>query len=155
MPHISKSLALGLPKVRCKAMTRDGDQCKQIVSPGFTVCRMHGAASPLAIEAAKKRLAEMLPEAMKAVADTVKQKRHWPSKLNAAREVLDRTIGPVKRASEPGSSGITVNLGIFGHAALTEGSGDADAIDAIAEGRPSVDVIDVTPSRRLPEANRE
>lgn len=42
----------------CGAMTRDGDGCKNPPMRGQKRCRMHGGATPVAREAAKRRIAE-------------------------------------------------------------------------------------------------
>lgn len=48
---------------RCTAHSRTGEQCKNRPMVGQTVCRMHGGATPVARQAAARRLAEQAAHA--------------------------------------------------------------------------------------------
>lgn len=88
------------PEHRCTATSKTGQrQCRQQAIPGGTVCRFHGGAAPQVIRAAKLRLAALVDPSIDAMAHLVKQNKHLPSKLGAAKDVLDRNQLGAKQIS--------------------------------------------------------
>jgi hypothetical protein len=110
----SPSRTLGLQPVRCRARKTDGsgEQCKQWAGPGAEFCRFHTGRTPVQLQKQLARLAELLPDAVTAIGDTVRQNTHYPAKLNAAKELLDRIAGPVQRLSKEPERAININLGV-------------------------------------------
>lgn len=101
------------------------------------MCRYHGGAARHVIRKARERIERiLLPKAVIAAEDALDQREHWPTTLNAAKEILDRTLGPVRGGKEEGASQPVIQIGI------------AFASDARPDTTP---VIDVTPVKRLPE----
>lgn len=53
------------------------------------MCKMHGGGAPQVQRAAKQRLKDLVPNAVDALSDIVRDKAH-PQRLAAAREILER-----------------------------------------------------------------
>lgn len=58
----------GIPMAQCSATSRHGQQCKHPAIPGATVCPYHGGSAPQVREAARRRLLELVPDAVEAMA---------------------------------------------------------------------------------------
>lgn len=106
------------PKHRCKAKSKSsGNQCRQSAIPGGTVCRYHGGAAPQVKRAAALRLAQLVDPAIDAQAYLLKQTKHLPSKLGAAKDVLDRNgLGQKTSIKTPDGTeieGATTNVQIY------------------------------------------
>lgn len=116
-----------------------GRQCEVPRLLGQKVCRVHGGGSPQALKKARERLAALVPEADRALADMVTQRDHLPTTLNAVKEVYDRVEGPVKGGGL--GSGIQVQVGFL---MPKNGNGDgAVGIRVLADGTTvDADVIE-------------
>lgn len=92
----SRTAALhGQPRAQCAAHSRTGNRCKHPAILGGSVCPYHGGSAPQVREAARRRLLELVPDAVEAMAqmagiiegskdvkDEVRQR--------AAADILDR-----------------------------------------------------------------
>lgn len=84
------------PVVRkCHATNRSGGRCGHAAIPGGNVCRFHGGASPQVIDAARRRLAELVLPSIEALYDVMKDSpKDRKAIVMAAREVLSRAGYP-------------------------------------------------------------
>lgn len=121
-------------RVKCTAKAKQsGAQCRSWAIPGGVVCKLHGGGSPQALKKAAERLKALIPKVDKALADSLEQREHWPTVLNASKEVLDRVEGAVQRAEKAGS-GVVVHIGaLFGDAPKAIGIKVERVVDADAE----------------------
>jgi len=81
------------PKRRCKARNRQGNQCGQAPAIGQEVCRLHGGASPQALNAARRRLeaaAERMAKNLLNLADNDQGNTPSYVQLQAINSALDR-----------------------------------------------------------------
>ena len=91
---------------RCHARSKTtGQQCRQAVVPGATVCHYHGGAAPQVKEAAQDRLRALQHPAIDRLAQLIDQDQFPTVALGASKDVLDRTLG---RAAE----NVTVTHGV-------------------------------------------
>ena len=113
----------------CKAHTNQGPRrglpCALYAIRGGTVCPYHGGRAKQVKAAAERKLREMVPLAHDAIEQCLTQNAHMPSKLGAAKEVYNRTLGPVggKDEGPKGPTGPIINIGV-------KIGGVPDAIDA-------------------------
>ena len=71
-----------------------GDRCQKQAIAGGTVCRFHGGAAPQVKAAAAKRLLALQHPAIDCLSDLIAGRKEYPSvAYQAARDVLDRTMG--------------------------------------------------------------
>ena len=95
--------AVLLGERRCTATAKEtGERCGRAPALGQTVCNLHGAKSPLSIQAARERLLEMVEPALAALLRTLEShgaicptcgrsdSDRDPTVVSAARVVLDR-----------------------------------------------------------------
>jgi len=85
----------GHPKAqRCHARSKTtGQQCKQAVVPGATVCHYHGGAAPQVKEAARERLRAMIYPALAAWEELLEQKEFPTVRFSTAREIVNHEFG--------------------------------------------------------------
>lgn len=86
-----------LPPVMCKAhSSRTGEPCKKYAIVGGAVCNTHGGSSPHVKEAAKKRLAALVDDALYGIEKLAGVGGHGLSaenenvRLRALQDLLDR-----------------------------------------------------------------
>lgn len=78
-------------RMLCKAKRRDGELCKAPAVTGMRVCKLHGAKSPQAKQAARIRFADMAAPAMAKTFQLMMNATSENTQLNAASSILDRT----------------------------------------------------------------
>lgn len=78
-------------RMLCKAKRRDGQLCKAPAVTGMRVCKLHGAKSPQAKQAARIRFADMAAPAMAKTFQLMMNAGSENTQLNAASSILDRT----------------------------------------------------------------
>ena len=79
---------------RCHARSKTtGQQCRQAVVPGATVCHYHGGAAPQVQEAARERLRAMIHPALQAWAELLEQTEFPTVRFSTAREVVNHEFG--------------------------------------------------------------
>lgn len=78
---------------RCTARRSDGSRrCRRGAIAGGTVCPHHGGAIPRVKDAARRRLPDLVPAAMRVMGDVLEDPDAKDAdRLRAASEVLDRT----------------------------------------------------------------
>lgn len=76
----------------CTARSKTtGKQCGRGAIPGGNVCTYHGGKAPQVIDAARRRLAALVDPAIGALEHLISPRnRHAPSRLGAAKDILDR-----------------------------------------------------------------
>lgn len=79
---------------KCSATNRHGQPCKAWAIVGGTVCRTHGGAAPQVREAARQRILDLVPLAVRTL-DAIAGDPDQPAaaRVRAAVEILDRGIG--------------------------------------------------------------
>ncbi len=83
-------MSLKHTSVKCSAQRKHGrGPCGRWAIPGGTVCKMHGGSAPQVQRKAQERLKALVPNAVDALEQIVKDKKH-PQRLAAAREILGR-----------------------------------------------------------------
>ena len=93
-------------EARCTATNRKGQRCGKPHIPGGTVCRMHGGAAPQVLKAAKERLLELQPRAIRRMGELIEQTEFPTVAFAASRDILDRTDGkPVEKVTVTGEDG--------------------------------------------------
>ncbi len=76
---------------RCGAAKRDGDPCRKQPMRGTNRCRLHGGASPQAQRRARERIRDAADHAAAALIGFMENADvPWPTRLAAARDLLDR-----------------------------------------------------------------
>lgn len=83
---------------RCHAHSRSGAQCKQPAIHGGAVCRYHGGAAPQVQASAQARLLALQFPAIARLGQLVEQTDYPSTAYQAARDVLDRTLGKPKES---------------------------------------------------------
>ena len=78
-------------RMLCKAKRRDGELCKAPAVTGMRVCKLHGAKSPQAKQAARIRFADMAAPAMAKTFQLMMNANSENTQLSAASSILDRT----------------------------------------------------------------
>ena len=79
---------------RCHARSKTtGQQCRQAVVPGATVCHYHGGAAPQVKDAARERLCAMIHPALQAWAELLEQKEFPTVRFSTAREIVNHEFG--------------------------------------------------------------
>lgn len=78
-------------RMLCRAKRRDGELCKAPAVTGMRVCKLHGAKSPQAKQAARIRFADMAAPAMAKTFQLMMNANSENTQLNAASSILDRT----------------------------------------------------------------
>jgi hypothetical protein len=92
---------------RCHARSKTtGQQCKQAVVPGATVCHYHGGAAPQVQNAARERLRALIYPALTAYEELLEQKEFPTVRFAAAREVVNHEFG------KPGGEDVNVNVNV-------------------------------------------
>ena len=78
--------------IRCTATSKArGAQCARFAIPGGNVCTYHGGKAPQVQRKAAERLAALVDPAIGALQELLSKKnKHAPTRLGAARDVLDR-----------------------------------------------------------------
>jgi hypothetical protein len=75
----------------CTAKRSNGTPCKGQAISGSNVCRVHGGSAPQVKRRAEERLAALVDPAIAALSKLVRSKGLTNVKLQAARDILDRT----------------------------------------------------------------
>lgn len=79
---------------RCVYITGTGEQCKRPALFGLSVCSSHNARAPQTLNAAKRRLAQLMVPAIDALEQAL-QHGDWPVVAKVALGILDRGgLGP-------------------------------------------------------------
>lgn len=82
---------------RCHAFAASGLRCRNASLLGSRECAAHGGTLPGVKRAAELKLHEMVGPALAALLRIMRQNKQLAPALGAAREVLDRTLGPTTR----------------------------------------------------------
>jgi hypothetical protein len=77
------------PTRTCSAHNRQGKRCGNAAMRGQRVCRYHGGMAPQSLEAARRRLRDLVDPAISAIATLIRD-RNANIRLAASRDVLDR-----------------------------------------------------------------
>lgn len=75
---------------RCTAHKKNGVRCGKSAILGGNVCGAHGGRAPQVKQAARERLAALVDPAIATVGHLVRKAKHEPTRLAAAKDVLDR-----------------------------------------------------------------
>jgi hypothetical protein len=112
--------------------SRTGLPCALYRMKGLTVCDKHGGLAPSSKAAAKRRLDEQADRFAARLIELAEQNDHLPTAVNATKEGLDRSLGPLRSGSHEAKQGVQINIGIFASATdVVEGvSSSAEVIDA-------------------------
>ena len=80
-----------IPRPKCRAHNRAGNQCGNYAIPGGMVCRMHGGAIPKVRDKARLRLAALIEPAIQRLATEMDSEKTPPAdRIRAANSILDR-----------------------------------------------------------------
>ena len=92
---------------RCSAHSKQtGAPCRQPAIPGGSVCRYHGGSAPQVKLKAEERLMALQGPAIVTMSDLMARRSEYPSTAyQAARDVLDRTMGKAAETVKQQHSG--------------------------------------------------
>ena len=83
-------IPMEVPRNRCRAHNRRGEQCGNQAILGGTVCRMHGGAAPRAEKNARLRLMALIDPAISVLAEEMEKADSSADRQRAANSILDR-----------------------------------------------------------------
>jgi hypothetical protein len=98
----------------CRAKSsRTGELCTKAAIKGATVCATHGGSTRHVKAGAKARLEEKIPTMLDVVETLATTASHEPTRLNAAKDWLDRAgVGENQKGQQGGNAAPLIQIGI-------------------------------------------
>lgn len=88
---LTEQVLARIPRPKCRATNRAGNQCGRYAVPGGMVCNMHGGKAPQVRDKARLRLISMIEPALSVLSDVMADKDAANAdRIRAANSVLDR-----------------------------------------------------------------
>jgi hypothetical protein len=88
---LTEQVLARIPRPKCRATNKAGNQCGRYAIPGGMVCNLHGGKAPQVRDKARMRLIAMIEPALQVLSDVMaSEKAADADKLRAANSVLDR-----------------------------------------------------------------